>query len=187
MPQGLELPIEPALEWPKQGNARVPYRVFADPEIYRAELDRVFLGPSWQYLGARRRTARARRLQDDLSRRDAGHRHPRRGRRDPRDGQPLRPSRQPRLPEAARPHQGRADLRLSRLALRPRRQSDQRRVPPRRRRQGRHARELPPRRARPEEAAHRPVRRAGVRHAVAGGPAARRLYRQSDRRRGSAG
>ena len=39
------------LEWPQQGNARVPYRVFADPEIYRAELDRIFLGPSWQYLG----------------------------------------------------------------------------------------------------------------------------------------
>ena len=38
------------LEWPKQGNARVPYRVFADPEIYRAERDRVFLGPTWQYL-----------------------------------------------------------------------------------------------------------------------------------------
>ena len=39
-----------ALEWPKEGNARVPYRVFADPDIYRAELDRVFLGPTWQYL-----------------------------------------------------------------------------------------------------------------------------------------
>ena len=50
MPQGLELPIEPAVAWPKEGNARVPYRMFADPEVYRAELDRVFLGPSWQYL-----------------------------------------------------------------------------------------------------------------------------------------
>ncbi len=39
------------LEWPQQGNARVPYRVFADPDIYRAELDRIFLGPTWQYLG----------------------------------------------------------------------------------------------------------------------------------------
>ena len=37
-------------EWPKEGNARVPYRVFADPEIYRTERDRVFLGPTWQYL-----------------------------------------------------------------------------------------------------------------------------------------
>jgi anthranilate 1,2-dioxygenase large subunit len=39
-----------ALEWPVGGNSRVPYRVFADPDIYRTELDRVFLGASWQYL-----------------------------------------------------------------------------------------------------------------------------------------
>src|SRR5882672_1661365 len=39
-----------ALEWPKEGNSRVPYRVFSDPDIYQAELDRVFLGPTWQYL-----------------------------------------------------------------------------------------------------------------------------------------
>ncbi len=39
-----------ALEWPQQGNSRVPYRVFADPDIYRAELDRIFLGANWQYL-----------------------------------------------------------------------------------------------------------------------------------------
>jgi anthranilate 1,2-dioxygenase large subunit len=38
------------LEWPNQGNARVPYRVFADPDIYRTELNRIFLGASWQYL-----------------------------------------------------------------------------------------------------------------------------------------
>ena len=41
---------ETALKWPAEGNSRVPYRVFGDPEIYRAELDRVFLGASWQYL-----------------------------------------------------------------------------------------------------------------------------------------
>jgi anthranilate 1,2-dioxygenase large subunit len=40
-----------ALTWPKAGSSRVPYRVFADPEIYRAELDRLFLGATWQYLG----------------------------------------------------------------------------------------------------------------------------------------
>jgi len=50
MPQGLEMPITPAMQWPKEGNARVPYRMFSDPEVYRAELDRVFLGPIWQYL-----------------------------------------------------------------------------------------------------------------------------------------
>jgi anthranilate 1,2-dioxygenase large subunit len=36
--------------WPKEGNARVPYRVFSDPEVYRAELDRLFLGKTWQFL-----------------------------------------------------------------------------------------------------------------------------------------
>ena len=38
------------LTWPKEGNSRVPYRVFADEEIYRAELDKLFLGPTWQFL-----------------------------------------------------------------------------------------------------------------------------------------
>ncbi len=42
--------LEPALQWPTEGNARVPYRVFSDPEIYREELARIFLGPSWQFL-----------------------------------------------------------------------------------------------------------------------------------------
>jgi anthranilate 1,2-dioxygenase large subunit len=39
------------LHWPAAGNARVPYRVFSDPEIYRDELARIFLGPTWQFLG----------------------------------------------------------------------------------------------------------------------------------------
>ena len=38
------------LTWPAEGNARVPYRVFSDPEIYREEMDRIFRGPTWQYL-----------------------------------------------------------------------------------------------------------------------------------------
>jgi anthranilate 1,2-dioxygenase large subunit len=39
-----------ALRWPAEGNARVPYRVFSDPDIYRDELARIFLGPTWQFL-----------------------------------------------------------------------------------------------------------------------------------------
>src|SRR5215469_8519166 len=37
---------------PAEGNARVPYRMFSDPEIYHAELTQPdpFLGPTWQYL-----------------------------------------------------------------------------------------------------------------------------------------
>jgi anthranilate 1,2-dioxygenase large subunit len=41
---------QPILEWPAAGNARVPYRVFSDPGIYREELARIFLGPTWQFL-----------------------------------------------------------------------------------------------------------------------------------------
>jgi anthranilate 1,2-dioxygenase large subunit len=38
------------IKWPAEGNARVPYRMFSDPDIYSAELDRIFRGPTWQYL-----------------------------------------------------------------------------------------------------------------------------------------
>jgi len=43
-----------ALQWPAEGDARVPYRVFSDPDIYRDELAQIFLGPTWQYLGLAR-------------------------------------------------------------------------------------------------------------------------------------
>src|SRR5580693_9443958 len=43
-----------ALQWPEQGDARVPYRVFSDPAIYQGELDRIFLGPTWQFLALAR-------------------------------------------------------------------------------------------------------------------------------------
>jgi anthranilate 1,2-dioxygenase large subunit len=39
-----------ALSWPEEGNSRVPYRVFSDPDIYRDELRRIFLGPTWQFV-----------------------------------------------------------------------------------------------------------------------------------------
>ena len=42
--------MQPEVKWPAEGNARVPYRMFSDPEIYHAELNRIFLGPTWQYL-----------------------------------------------------------------------------------------------------------------------------------------
>ena len=48
--RGQAMPYQPALQWPAEGNARVPYRVFSDPEIYREELARIFLGPTWQFL-----------------------------------------------------------------------------------------------------------------------------------------
>ena len=38
------------LRWPAEGITRVPLHVFSDPEIYAWEQDRIFRGPSWNYL-----------------------------------------------------------------------------------------------------------------------------------------
>src|SRR6516165_8141400 len=46
--------MQQEIKWPSEGNARVPYRVFSDPGIYREELARVFLGPTWQFLALAR-------------------------------------------------------------------------------------------------------------------------------------
>jgi phenylpropionate dioxygenase-like ring-hydroxylating dioxygenase large terminal subunit len=44
---------EPMLErtWPAEGATRVPYWVYQDPDVYREELERIWLGPTWSYLG----------------------------------------------------------------------------------------------------------------------------------------
>jgi anthranilate 1,2-dioxygenase large subunit len=39
------------IERPPAVKTRVPYRYFTDPEIYRAEQKRIFLGPFWNYAG----------------------------------------------------------------------------------------------------------------------------------------
>ena len=36
--------------WPEGGLARVPYRLFSDPEVYALEQERLFRGPVWNYL-----------------------------------------------------------------------------------------------------------------------------------------
>src|SRR6516225_11704212 len=46
--------MQQEIKWPAEGNARVPYGVFSDPEIYRDELARIFLGPTWQFLALAR-------------------------------------------------------------------------------------------------------------------------------------
>ena len=36
--------------WPHEGVARVPYRVYSDPELYALEQRRIFRGPVWNFL-----------------------------------------------------------------------------------------------------------------------------------------
>jgi salicylate 5-hydroxylase large subunit len=37
--------------WPTDANGRVPAWVYSDPDIYRAELERIWYGPHWCYVG----------------------------------------------------------------------------------------------------------------------------------------
>ncbi len=37
--------------WPAADSARVPYRVYRDADIYAAEMERIFYGPTWNFVG----------------------------------------------------------------------------------------------------------------------------------------
>ncbi|MGQ0662960.1 MAG: aromatic ring-hydroxylating dioxygenase subunit alpha [Pseudomonadota bacterium] len=37
--------------WPREGVSRVPHWVYTDPELYAREQERIFCGPSWNYVG----------------------------------------------------------------------------------------------------------------------------------------
>jgi phenylpropionate dioxygenase-like ring-hydroxylating dioxygenase large terminal subunit len=45
------MPDDVLLSWPAEGLTRVPYAVFDDPAIHAREQERVFRGPTWNYLG----------------------------------------------------------------------------------------------------------------------------------------
>ena len=48
------------LVWPNQDFSAVPYRVFADPDIFEHEQERIFRGPVWCYLGLEAEVAKPR-------------------------------------------------------------------------------------------------------------------------------
>jgi anthranilate 1,2-dioxygenase large subunit len=43
--------ISQRLVWPTSTFSRVPYDVFFDPDVYRLEMERLFRGPIWNYVG----------------------------------------------------------------------------------------------------------------------------------------
>ena len=41
----------PVGTWPRNDTSRVPLWVYSDPENYRRELQRIFYGPHWHFVG----------------------------------------------------------------------------------------------------------------------------------------
>src|SRR5437764_4158045 len=44
------LTAEPTVAWPSNGISEVPFRVYTDQAQYQREQDRLFKGPTWNYL-----------------------------------------------------------------------------------------------------------------------------------------
>jgi len=42
---------QPTVAWPKEGITRIPYGLYFEPAIHEAEMQRIFRGPVWNFLG----------------------------------------------------------------------------------------------------------------------------------------
>ena len=38
-------------EWPTEDCSRIPNWIYSDPQNYQVELDRIFYGPFWTFIG----------------------------------------------------------------------------------------------------------------------------------------
>jgi len=45
-----DLEFDSPVSWPSNGISEVPFRLYTDPEQYRIEQERIFKGPTWNYL-----------------------------------------------------------------------------------------------------------------------------------------
>src|SRR6185436_4656418 len=45
-----DVSFDRGVTWPSNGISEVPFRLYADPEQYRLEQERLFKGPAWNYL-----------------------------------------------------------------------------------------------------------------------------------------
>ena len=44
-------PLSPLATFPNADGSRVPYKVFSSEEIYALEQERIYRGPTWNFLG----------------------------------------------------------------------------------------------------------------------------------------
>jgi anthranilate 1,2-dioxygenase large subunit/terephthalate 1,2-dioxygenase oxygenase component alpha subunit len=43
-------PVSELIRWPTEDLSRIPLHIYGDPEIYAWEQDRIFRGPTWNFL-----------------------------------------------------------------------------------------------------------------------------------------